>query len=293
MLKPLLVLLCIMLLVFSGQVLSATDDIERLQSTPVLYNMDTPLLQTVFTHGQALGNRADVFTKVGDSNTTNGDFLLAIGMGKTFCHLGSYAYLQETIDFFSATPPREDVQNSFNSYSIAAQKGLSSASVLDPFWATNALCEANESPLMCEYRIVKPSISIIMLGLMDSRYGEPESFAHYMEEIVKQSIEAGVIPVLTTFVVLPDQEVLNYDHSIQMNIALVDIAETYGTPLINLWAAVQELPNYGIGPDRTHLAHSVGQYCDFTGAEQEYGGTLRNLLTLQALDQLRKNVLIP
>jgi hypothetical protein len=112
-----------------------------------------------------------------------------------------------------------------------------------------------------------------------------------MEQVVQESIEQGVIPVLTNNIVLPDQETLSFELSIENNIALLDIADEYQTPLINLWAAVQTLPDYGIGPDRTHLKAAVGSFCSFDGAEQTLGGTLRNLLTLRALDEIHRFVM--
>jgi hypothetical protein len=277
----------------ASEMLSTNPDLapllQRLAATPILFNMDTPTLDTIFQHGQELGSRADVFTKVGDSNTVSGDFLLPIGLEGNYCELGDYQYLQETIDFFSVSP-REGSPNSFNSSSKAVERGLSSSAALDPFWASSP-CEANESPVTCEYRLVRPSVAIINLGLMDVRYATEDSFRANMEQIVQLSIEQGVIPVLNTIVVLPDQETLSFEASISINADIVDIAETYEIPLINLWAAVQSLPNFGIGPDRTHFKHVVGEFCDFDGAEREIGGTLRNLLTLQALDELRRNVL--
>jgi hypothetical protein len=105
-----------------------------------------------------------------------------------------------------------------------------------------------------------------------------------MEELVTTSIEQGVIPVLSTIVFLPERDV--YPLSLQFNMTIMDIAEEYQIPLINLWAAVQSLPDVGIGPDRSHLRAQVGRFCTFDGTEQELGGTLRNLLNLQALDQL-------
>ena len=96
--------------------------------------------------------------------------------------------------------------------------------------------------------------------------------------------------VLTTFVVLPDRGEI-YERSLEFNMMLLDIARDEQIPLINLWAAAQTLPDDGIGPDHTHLKAQVGSLCSFDGAQQQFGGTLRNLLTLQALDQLRQNVL--
>jgi hypothetical protein len=263
---------------------------ERLRATPVLYNMTTERVRAIFAHGLTLGNRADVFTKVGDSNTTSGDFLFPIGLRRNLCELGPYSYLQETIDFYSQARPRAGQSNSFSNVSLAADNGYSSASVLDPFWAV-APCRGSESPLSCEYRLAKPSIAVIMLGLMDVRYATTAgAYGDNMERVVQQSIEQGVIPVLTNNIVLPDQQTLSFDLSIQNNIELLDIAETYQTPLINLWAAAQTMPNYGIGPDRTHLKAEVGSFCSFDGPEQQLGGTLRNLLTLQALDEIRRFV---
>jgi hypothetical protein len=263
---------------------------ERLRATPILYNMTTERVREIFQQGQQLGNRANVFTKVGDSNTTSGDFLYPIGLQRNVCELGPYSYLQETIDFFSEAAPRQGQDNSFTNFSLAADNGYSSASALDPFWAIEP-CAGNESPVMCEYRLARPSIALIMLGLMDVRYAtDAGSYGDNMERIVQASIEQGVIPVLTNNSVLPDQETLSFDLSVQNNIELLDIAETYQTPLINLWAAVQTLPDYGIGPDRTHLKAAVGSFCSFNGPEQELGSTLRNLLTLQALDEIRRFV---
>jgi hypothetical protein len=130
-----------------------------------------------------------------------------------------------------------------------------------------------------------------MLGGRDAIAFNVDTYKANMEQIVQYSIDQGVIPVLTTFVVRSDQP--TYEKSLQFNNALLDIAEAHGTPVINLWAAAQSLPDNGIGPDGAHLADEVGQFCAFNGPEKVLGVTLRNLLTLQALDALRVNVLSP
>lgn len=269
--------------------------ISRLTAVPILYNMDTSQVTDIFARGQEMGNRARVFTYIGDSNSTGGDFLRPIGLKRNVCKLGPFADLQETIGFFSVSP-EPGVANSFNRSSVAANNGLSTVSAVDPFWADPAVCKGGESPVTCEYHRVKPSVSIIMLGLMDLEYFEVDVYRTFLEQIVQVSIDQGVIPVLTTFPVLldyPSAEASLWAKSLDLNLAMLDIADTYGIPVINLWAAAQALPNYGIGPDRTHLKAVVGEFCSFDGPEQEVGGTLRNLLTLQALDELRRNVLQP
>lgn len=270
------------------------EKLTRLHNAPIFMNFDTEAVYDTFQQGQALNNRAQVFTKVGDSNSTSGDFLRPLGMRHGECQLGAYAYLQETVDYFSVSP-REPYSNSFDTTNLTTVNGLTTAAALDPLWASDPACEANESLLSCEYRVVKPSVSVIMIGLMDLEYYSVDLFASNLAVIVQQSINQGVIPVLTTFPVLPDYpsaEQSLWEKNLDLNIAMLDVAEHHQTPLIHLWKAAQTLPQYGIGPDRTHLRHELGSFCAFDGAEQRVGGTLRNLLTLQALDMLRRDVLM-
>lgn len=266
----------------------ALDPIARLRSAPILMNSDTAAVLAIWASGAALGRRADVFTTVGDSNTTNGDFMQVFGLPRDVCAWGDYAYLRDTVAHFSA-PLATGARTSFTHQSAAARMGFNTAAVLDPFWAPSGQCARGESPLMCEYRRSAASISVIMLGGRDVLAMDAETYRANMTQIVGQSIAAGVIPALTTFIVLPERGEL-YDKSIAFNLALLDIAESAGIPLINLWAAAESLPDHGIGPDRSHLKARVGAYCAFDGAERELGGTLRNLLTLQMLDRLRRSL---
>jgi hypothetical protein len=266
--------------------------IERLMAVPLLYNMDTEQVQAIFQRGQELGNRPDVFIKIGDSNTANGDFFRPFGLSRPYCDYGAYQYLQETVNYFE-TPPRTGSSNSFESTNFTVVKGLTGAALLDSFWATDPSCEANESLLACEQRIVKPAFSVMMIGLMDLEYYDVASFELYLDEVIAESVAAGVIPIQTTFTVLLDYispELPLWEKSLDYNLAILEVAERYGTPVIHLWRALQTLPDYGIGPDRTHLKAAVGEFCSFTGEELLYGGTMRNLLSLQALDVLRRSL---
>jgi hypothetical protein len=130
-----------------------------------------------------------------------------------------------------------------------------------------------------------------MLGQIDINYAgtSVEAYRTNMDEIVTTSIGQGVIPVLSTIVFLPERDV--YPLSLRFNMVLLDLSEDHQIPLINLWRAVQALPDFGIGPDRSHLRAEVGRFCTFDGTEQELGGTLRNLLNLQALNILQTTVL--
>ncbi|MBC7814616.1 MAG: hypothetical protein H7175_25900, partial [Burkholderiales bacterium] len=72
------------------------------------------------------------------------------------------------------------------------------------------------------------------------------------------------------------------------NRAIVEVAERYEVPLINLWAAAQALPEYGLDGDSVHMQHDGFRFIKFdTGSETFYGVPLRNLLSIYMLDQLR------
>jgi len=283
-------------LIFAGMSVNAQTDVialeDRLLSVPTLYNFESERLAEIFALGQRLGSRANVFTTVGDSNTTNGDFLYPIGLNDgDQCVWGAFEHLRETVAFFDQSPDG-DAANSFThaTTSIAAFRGFTSVAVLDPLWATDPVCAGGESPLLCEIRVVRPSVAVIMLGGRDVLALTAEDYRQAMIEVVETLMAQGVIPILTTFVVLEERQDV-YPLSLEMNAALIDIADAAEIPLINLWAAASELPDHGIGPDRSHLRARIGAFCDFTGAQYEVGGTLRNLLTLQALDLLRLNFL--
>jgi hypothetical protein len=269
--------------------------LKHLNETPALFNFTTDTVKTIYARGLVLGNRPQVFTKIGDSDTTQGGFLRPIGMGPYpgfYCDLGEYDALQETIDYYSSVSPLNGFKNSFDSESITAHKGFSTSSLLDYLWAESDLCVYGELPTECEYRVVRPASVIIMLGLMDIQYFTVDEYKANMSQIIETSEEMGVIPILTTFVVMRERTTtkLDWRTSILFNNALIELSEDYQIPLINLWREAQSLPDSGIGADETHLAYPVGEFCNFTGSEHLYGGTLRNLLTLQGLNILRTEV---
>jgi hypothetical protein len=274
-----------------AQELTVSEMQEQLAATPVLLNMDTARVREIFRRGQRLGNQPDAFSLVGDSNTTNGDFMRPLGLSANLCSFADYPHLRDTVAFFS-TPLADGSANSFVRDSAAADRGLSALSLQDPFWADES-CQSGETPLDCELRTIRPSVLISLIGQIDINHGlpDPQIYRDSMEWMLQRAIAQGTIPVLTTMVFLPQRA--EYETSLRFNMVLLDLADDYQIPLINLWRAAQALPDSGIGPDRSHLAAEVGRFCAFDGAERELGGTLRNLLTLQALEALRLGVLAP
>ena len=255
----------------------------RLRTIPLLHNFVNDQILEIYRRGKRLGNRPNVFMKVGDSVTATQPFMLGFGQGNY--DLGGYGYLQEAINFFSVAP-RAGYANSFVNNSIAAQSGFTSSAVFDGLWVNPAIC--TEAPLYCEYNYIKPAAAIILFGPVDMQISGAYEFQASMYRLAGELVTRGVIPVYTTFANHPQ---IRGEDGLLFNTIILNVARDYNVPVINLWLATQNLPDYGIKlDDPVHLTQG-DTYYHFNGEETLYGVTLRNLLTLQALDELRKNVL--
>jgi hypothetical protein len=243
----------------------------------------TPNARQIFLRGQALGNRPDVFSKVGDSITVDESFLIPIGRGDYT--LGDHGYLQPVIDYYSQTVAL--TANSFANTSLAAYAGWSSWDVLMPRFANRNVCQPNEAPLECEYRVVRPAVALIMLGTNDVIGTPLSTYEQDMRQIIQTSIDSGVIPVVST---IPDFEDPGYDEIAKReNQIIVRLADEYDIPLWDYWSALQDLPQKGLSDDGVHP--SVAAPADFTGYNLQFGMAMRNLTALQALDAIWRGVI--
>ncbi|MFN8417716.1 MAG: SGNH/GDSL hydrolase family protein [Anaerolineae bacterium] len=252
------------------------DDATKYPILPEL----TDYSRTIWERGQKFGLRADVFTKVGDCLTSDKYKFLG-RFGSDGYDLGEYAYLQEVVTYYQQTPPREGQPNSFWNESIAAYKGFNAASVLDPLWQMTALCPPEDSPLACEYRLTKPALAIIMFGANDINTLTPAQFDFYLRVVVHQTIDRGILPLLSTFPGNPRSD----GRSHQFNQIVYQIARDYDVPIMNLWLALQPLPDHGRERDTVYMTSTPQTHVSyFTPEHLKYGYTMRNLVTLEALD---------
>ena len=267
-----------------------TTDPAAALGVPALY-MNAPILPQVdgsmravarltIARAKALGNNSFVFSKIGDCMTDYSYFLAPFGNGQY--DLGPYTNLQAVIKQFSA-PLRFSPYNSFNISSLASFSGMTSVGLQEPGWAIKGgnLCSSQESMLACDYRVDKPSVALIMVGFADSQLISTADFGPSIRRLVRTSIKNGVIPILSTF---PEFEGRKKEARL-MNNDLFNIANEMHVPLINLDAALVGLPSHGVDHD-SHLTvpPQVQQSAIFNSTNLQYGITVRNLITLQALD---------
>lgn len=225
----------------------------------------------------ASGKNPHTFAKVGDCMTHNPYFLVPIGEGSY--DLGEYANLQRVVDQYV-----DGELNSFARESQASAGGFNAASVIDAMWANQAFCESGESPLACEFRIMQPSVALIMFGTNDVLYLTEEQFDFFLRSVIVETLRAGVLPIMSTFPYRPEVP----DKVLLYNQIVIQVAQDYDVPLINLWRALDPLPDQGINPeDVTHMSLPPdGAACVFIGDSLQAGFNVRNLVTLQTLDAL-------
>ena len=248
---------------------STTPDPNAWQQLPVIPTVSDTARQ-IYQHGLEMGSNPHAFSKVGDCGSTPSWFLGDFDRGPKYYSLGDYQYLSGVIKQYAG---------SFGRTSLAAKSGFNASSVFTTLWADRSQCQANETPLACEYRLNKPSIALITLGTNDVWH--QDVFETKMRAIIEYSIQNGVLPVLAT-------KADNDEGDGSINATIVRLANEYQIPLWNFWRAVQSLPDKGLQPDGAHITWGPNRFDDPQAMTR--GWTVRNLTALQTLDAVWRGV---
>lgn len=221
----------------------------------------------ILLDGIANGNNPKTFSKIGDCETNTEWFLTDFDKGKDHYILGPYQDLQTVIDYFAG---------SYGRTGVAALRGFTAASVLNPYWRDAEKCEKNETPLDCELRLNQPAFALIMLGTNDA--ARPDTFEKNLRAVIDATLAKQVLPVLAT-------KADNLEGDERLNQITVQLAYEYEIPLWNFWGAVQELPGHGLQEDQSHLTFARNDFSDPENFSRAW--PVRNLTALQLLDALR------
>lgn len=237
----------------------------------------------IYLRGQEMGNRRNVFTTVGDSLTDTPYFLRPIPGGYD---LGDYGYLLPALQFFNVDT---GYGNAFARKSFAAQAGWAAASTLE-LQHTPANCDPGETAVACEFRLLKPSVALIMVGTNDAPAFPAATYGANMQRIIDIAVQYGVVPVVST---LPPRTEFN-ERINEYNGVIRQLAASNNIPLWDFHSVVVNLPGGGLGTDGIHLSVPPGAPAAtmrFTADNLAYGTTLRNLSALQMLNELMQQVL--
>ncbi len=213
---------------------------------PIIPTLSARAIQ-VFEHGQELGNDLHSFSRIGDCQSVPAVFLGIYDTDRYWLSPGD-EHLQVTIDQFSG---------SFDRANVTAKDGFGVASVLTPLMADPKVCQQNETPLDCEYRIHQPIIAFIAMGT-NWKPNSEITFDRYLRQVIDFCIEHGIIPVLVT-------KADNIELNNLLNVKITQVAYDYDIPLYNAWAAVQYLPNHGLEADNIYLTTDAWDARNFAG----------------------------
>lgn len=234
---------------------------------------------SIAARGRASELGADTFAKVGDSLSVAEHYLKPIA--RDLAILGDYTQLRNVLTAYSA--------ESYSRASLATGVGWTSYVVLQAEYANADDCRPHESPLACEYRIMQPSVALILFGSNDVGILSPLQYEYNMRRILDFTIGRGIVPILST---IPPR--IGRESEVEaFNVIVVALADEYELPLIHLWRAMMTLSDYGLDEDGVHPTVPPGLFAgavDFRADNLYYGHVIRNLTTLHMLDAVQRVV---
>ena len=242
---------------------------------PVVPEIDAGMqanLQAVLERGKLLGNREDVFAKVGDSITAAGESLFPLGRPGYDPVANGLADRPDLLAVREAYLAPVAGGNSFTRQSGAAVGGFTTLSALPT--------------VAPELAAVRPAVSLIMLGTNDLVHASLDVYRDYLSAIVQTHFDLGVIPVIST---VPNSYFFGANSlawTVGANQVVAEVGEAFDVPVWNYWAALVGLPFQGIG-DMVHpnFAPQGGGY--FGPGGLAFGYNVRNFTALEVLGHVR------
>ena len=219
-----------------------------------------------------MGRRRDVFLKTGASNTDTPWFLSCFARAHD---LGQHQALAPIVARFSRVVVDPTGATSWSRDSVAATPG----------WHVASATTGSPSPLEQEIAQLQPAFAIIMFGTNDVGITGVATFEQRMTDLVRSLADQGIVPILNT--IPPRADDVRWERETRaLNQVLRAIARSEDLPLLDVYAAVVDLPGHALQADGIHLSPGVPGSCQLTGANLERGFPVRNLVTLEALARL-------
>jgi hypothetical protein len=225
---------------------------------------------------------ADVFAKMGGSSVVNRGFLHCFDPREGEVNLAGRDALLPTLEFFRAG--RVNTKSPFNRTSLAAAVG----------WSLRQGMSGRPSYVAQELRATRARWGLAFFGSNDVMGRNAHQFLGRLDRLADLMSREGVVPVLgATYPRVARDAVMN-EQVRRYNRLSSALAQAMGLPYVDFHQAMLPLPVRGLAADGYHPnTYTVGPRslgCDFTEAGLRYGNNQRNLLTLTALDALRRTL---
>jgi PKD repeat protein len=274
----------------NGQAVSDTQQVEVTALQPTTEAPDetesivdtTPIQPNIDALASRLGNinigerSTDVLTVIGDNSFKDG-FLRPFGRGNYEIG-GQFEYLVPHVDAYRAGGSLEA--------DWLIDNDLNVAKLLEFPQDCN-----NETRIVCELNRSGASIAIFTVGLKDAQDStDLELFRTSYAEVLQQTIDTGVIPVVLTIYPRPDFR----DQILAINEVIIQVAEEKEIPVVNVWRMFNEIDANGgtsINPDNNAPTEAPnGPGVIRQDPIMLYGENARNYHILNVLSEIRRQV---
>jgi hypothetical protein len=219
--------------------------------------------------------RDDAFSKMGGSSVASKAFLHCFAT--PYVDLGDHPDLAPTVDYFNAGP-----RSSFSRQSEAA--GVS--------WNLRYILAGRPRNFHRELEATRARWALVLFGGNDAQNENERVFVQRLVRLVEQIEQRGVVPVLGS--ALPRRNPAKDRWIRRFNQIIAAVAEHWALPYLDYHTALSSLPRKGLARDGVHPnvlgEGGVRTACQLTEQGLRYGNNVRNLLTLQMLDALRRLV---
>jgi len=220
--------------------------------------------------------REDVLAKVGDSITVSTGFLHCFAGSRV--NLGGRDALAGTVAHFGAGDAAGT--SPYTRTSLAAGVG----------WSAWAVLEGTTPPrVVQELDAIRPAFAVMMFGTNDIGANTPTRYADNLLDLVDTLTGRGVVPIVSTFP--PRDDNATADARVPLYKAIVRaVAEARQVPYVDFHGTLLPLPGHGLGSDDVHPNLAPSGACDLSATGLGHGYNVRNLVTLEALDRVRRVV---
>ena len=183
---------------------------------------------------------------------------------------GTWAELRATHGFGS---------DPFDRDTLAAESGRSAA------WVVGG----SPSPLAQEWDAISPRWALVHYGTNDMNLGATHGsamvpFHEAMMTLVDDMLERGTVPVLFGITRRGDSATANLWVE-SYNAVIRGMAQSRQVPFIDLYEAIDPLPEHGLSSDGIHLRAFSEGACRLSEEGLQWGYNMRNLVALEGLDR--------
>lgn len=231
----------------------------------------------------------DVFMKVGDSISSGGE-----NMG---CFVDTVVEIPFNLED-TGNGSLIDTRNSIASVVIGSTTSFDRNSLsAQPGQAADWAISGNPNPIDQEISVTNAQYAVVMFGAND--VGSPgaqyivsntDAYAHQMNTIAEELINNGIIPIFVTQPPMNGSGYPVWAPELAKFFAQITrgIAQHHQFPFIDLQTELYGLPNLGLR-DGVHLSEmNYDSLCNFTAQGLQFGGNVRHLRVLEALDRVHE-----